>query len=85
MIETLGDGEDVVVAAGHHAQLARGDGAQRDGMTVDGLRLSLAGYQVWADALTPILTELLGPRAATDHAPPATGDPSAASSGLPNR
>ena len=35
------------------------------------------GYQVWADALKPIFTELLGPPAATDHAPPPTGDPSA--------
>jgi len=35
------------------------------------------GYQVWADGLKPILTELLGPPAATDHAPPPTGDPSA--------
>ena len=46
-------------------------------MTVDKLHLSLRGYQVWADALKPILTELLGPPAATDHAPPPTGDPSA--------
>jgi lysophospholipase L1-like esterase len=59
-------------------QLARDDGGPREGMTVDGLHLSLTGYQVWADALTPIFTELLGPPAATDHAPPATGDPSAA-------
>ena len=34
-------------------------------------------YQVWADALKPIFTELLGPPAATDTAPPPTGDPSA--------
>jgi lysophospholipase L1-like esterase len=35
------------------------------------------GYQVWADALKPILEELLGPPATEDHAPPPTGDPSA--------
>jgi lysophospholipase L1-like esterase len=46
-------------------------------MFVDGLHLSVAGYQVWADALKPIFTELLGPPASTDHAPPPTGDPSA--------
>jgi lysophospholipase L1-like esterase len=61
-----------------NARLARDDGGPRESVTVDGLHLSLTGYQVWADALTPIFTELLGPRAATDHAPPATGDPSAA-------
>jgi hypothetical protein len=36
------------------------------------------GYQVWADALAPVLTQWLGPRAATDSAPAPTGDPSAA-------
>lgn len=46
-------------------------------MFTDGLHLSLRGYQVWADALKPPLTELLGPPAATDHAPPPTGDPAA--------
>jgi lysophospholipase L1-like esterase len=43
----------------------------------DKLHPTLQGYQVWADALKPILTELLGPPASTDHAPPPTGDPSA--------
>jgi lysophospholipase L1-like esterase len=46
------------------------------GMTVDGLHLTLKAYQIWADALKPIFTELLGPPASTDHAPPPTGDPS---------
>jgi len=46
-------------------------------MMVDGLHPSVTGYEVWAEGLEPILTELLGPPAATDHAPPPTGDPSA--------
>lgn len=57
-------------------QLADPNGKLYDGMTVDGLHLTVKGYQVWADALKPILTELLGPPAKTDHAPPPTGDPS---------
>lgn len=57
-------------------KLADRDGKLLEGMTVDGLHLSVKGYQVWADALKPILTELLGPRATTDHAPAPTGDPS---------
>ncbi len=56
--------------------LAGSDGTPLQGMTVDGLHPSLQGYEVWAEALKPILTELLGPPAATDHAPPPTGDPS---------
>lgn len=58
-------------------RLADADGKLVDGMTTDGLHLALKGYQVWADALKPILTELLGPPAKEDHAPPPTGDPSA--------
>lgn len=46
-------------------------------MMADGLHTTVKGYQVWADALEPLLTELLGPPAATDQAPPPTGDPSA--------
>ncbi len=47
-------------------------------MMHDGLHPTVKGYQVWADGLRPILTELLGPRARTDHAPPPTGDPASA-------
>jgi lysophospholipase L1-like esterase len=46
-------------------------------MNADKLHPTLKAYQVWADALKPIFTELLGPPASTDHAPPPTGDPSA--------
>jgi lysophospholipase L1-like esterase len=58
--------------------LADAEGRLVEGVMVDGLHPSLAGYEVWARGLKPILTELLGPPAATDHAPPPTGDPSAA-------
>jgi lysophospholipase L1-like esterase len=57
--------------------------ADRNGMLYEGmmnadkLHPALKGYQVWADALKPLFTELLGPPAAEDHAPPPTGDPSA--------
>lgn len=58
-------------------RLADAEGKLFEGMARDGLHPTLAGYQVWADALRPVLTELLGPPAATDQAPPPTGDPSA--------
>lgn len=59
-------------------KLADGEGKLFDGvMNADKLHPSVKGYQVWADALKPILTELLGPPAKEDTAPPPTGDPSA--------
>jgi lysophospholipase L1-like esterase len=58
-------------------RLADSSGVLFDGMmNPDKLHPAVPGYQVWADALKPILTMLLGPPATTDHAPPATGDPS---------
>ncbi len=58
-------------------ELADKNGILLEGMTIDKLHPSLKGYQAWADNLRPILVELLGPPASTDHAPPPTGDPSA--------
>jgi lysophospholipase L1-like esterase len=63
-----------------NTKLADKNGILFTGMTVDKLHPSLKGYQVWADSLRPILTELLGPPASTDHAPPPTGGPSSATS-----
>jgi lysophospholipase L1-like esterase len=59
-------------------RLADASGTLFEGMMPDGLHPGPKGYEVWAEGLRPILTQLLGPPAATDHAPPPTGDPSAA-------
>ena len=58
-------------------KLADEDGKLFDGMMNAGDKLhpTVKGYQVWADGLKPILTELLGPPAAVDTAPPPTGVP----------
>ena len=56
-------------------KLADREGRLYEGMTADRLHLTPKGYQVWADSLRPLLTELLGPPAKEDHAPPPTGDP----------
>jgi len=60
-------------------KLADSQGKLFDGMMSprDKLHPEVKGYQVWADALKPIFTELLGPPAKEDHAPAPTGDPSA--------
>jgi lysophospholipase L1-like esterase len=58
-------------------KLADGEGRLFPGMmNPDGLHPTVKAYQIWADALKPILTEIVGPPAKTDHAPPPTGDPS---------
>ena len=61
-------------------RLADAAGRARPGVLheQDRLHPTLAGYQIWADALRPIFLELLGPPSATDLAPPPTGDPAAA-------
>jgi len=60
-------------------KLAGQDGKLFDGMMDPGDKLhpTVQGYQVWADGLKPVFTELLGMPAKTDHAPPPTGDPGA--------
>jgi len=58
-------------------KLADADGRLYDGLTMDKLHPTVKGYQIWADALKPILRGILGPPAAVDMAPPPTGDPSA--------
>jgi lysophospholipase L1-like esterase len=58
-------------------KLADGAGRLHDGMMGDRLHPTVKGYQVWADTLKPVLTEILGAPAKTDLAPPPTGDPSA--------
>jgi lysophospholipase L1-like esterase len=75
-ISRLADGKSIRYV-NVNDKLAAKDGKLFDGMTVDALHLSLKGYQIWADALIPIFTEVLGPRGSMDSAPPPTGDPSA--------
>jgi lysophospholipase L1-like esterase len=61
-----------------NSKLANRDDVLFDGMMGDKLHPTTKGYQVWADALKPLFTELLGSPSREDHAPPPTGDPSAA-------
>lgn len=59
-------------------RLADAHGKLYPGMTdPDQLHLTVKAYQVWADAIKPLLTQWLGPRKSSDSAPPPTGDPSA--------
>jgi lysophospholipase L1-like esterase len=57
-------------------KLADSSGRLFEGVSNDKLHPTLKGYQAWADSLKPIFTELLGPPAKEDHAPPPTGNPS---------
>jgi lysophospholipase L1-like esterase len=59
-------------------KLADSEGKLFEGMmNNDKLHPTARGYQIWADALKPIFTEVLGAPAKEDHAPAPTGDPSA--------
>jgi lysophospholipase L1-like esterase len=58
-------------------KLADANGRLLDSVSADGLHLNISGYRAWAEGLKPIFAEILGPPAATDLAPPPTGDPSA--------
>jgi lysophospholipase L1-like esterase len=59
------------------ARLVDSRGLLREEMSDDGLHLSLAAYQVWADALKPLLVERLGAALDVDLAPTPTGNPAA--------
>jgi lysophospholipase L1-like esterase len=62
-----------------NGKLAGSDGRLLKGMmnAQDKLHPTLKAYQIWADALKPVLMELLGPPSSVDHAPPPTGNPEA--------
>lgn len=76
-LEHLADGSKVRFL-NINDRLADASGRLLEGMmNADKLHPAENAYQVWADALKPLFTELLGPPAAEDHSPPPTGDPSA--------
>jgi lysophospholipase L1-like esterase len=54
-------------------KMAGPDGHPRPGVTEDGLHLSNEGYQIWADAMRPILVGWLGERPATARSAETTG------------
>ncbi len=59
-----------------NGKLADTGGSLFDGMmNPDKLHPALKAYQIWADELKPVFTELLGQPATEDHGPAPTGDP----------
>ncbi|MFC1551332.1 GDSL-type esterase/lipase family protein [Candidatus Latescibacterota bacterium] len=60
-IASIGDGKTVHFI-NVNEQMAGADGKLFEGVTDDGIHLSNMGYQIWADAMKPLLTEWLGPR-----------------------
>ena len=77
-LATFADGRRVLFL-NINDRLADADGRIVEGVLSerDKLHPTLKGYQIWADALKPIVRGLLGPPGRTDLAPPPTGDPSA--------
>src|SRR5690606_5431701 len=62
-LETFASGAERVRYLNINARLANASGQLDARFSDDGLHLNKRGYEVWAEALTPVLTELLGPRA----------------------
>ncbi|MCA9125472.1 MAG: endo-1,4-beta-xylanase [Planctomycetales bacterium] len=56
-------------------QLTGSDGKFLPGYSGDGLHLEIPAYDVWADGLKAVFTEILGPPSNTDEAPSPTGIP----------
>jgi lysophospholipase L1-like esterase len=75
-LEKLADGKQIRFV-NVNGKLADSNGALLPGMSEDGLHLTERSYEVWADALKPIIQEILGTPAAEDQAPPPTGNPGA--------
>ena len=74
-VERLADGKDIRYI-NINDKLVDSSGRFFPGMmNPDQLHPTVRTYQIWADALRPIFTEILGPPAKEDHAPPPTGDP----------
>ncbi len=76
LLEKAADGKQVRFVD-LHDKFVDEQGQIRAGLFPDKLHPALPAYQIWAEALKPIFTEVLGPPAPTDSAPPPTGDPSA--------
>ncbi len=60
-IAPLGDNRTVFFI-NFNDQLADSNGNVLDGVTTDGLHLSSQGYDIWAEAMRPLLTDWLGTR-----------------------
>ncbi len=78
LLQTMAE-EREIVWLDVQRELSDEQGEARRDLFPDRLHPSLAGYQVWADALRPLLEKHLGPPSDEDHAPPPTGDPRTAS------
>ena len=75
-LATLGE-EGRVRYVDINERLVDSRGLLSEAMSEDGLHLSVAAYQIWAEALKPILVERLGAALDVDLAPEATGNPAA--------
>ena len=74
-LEAISNADDRIHWININRDLVGSDGKLLPGVSSDGIHLELAGYEAWANALQPVLKQLLGPPSEEDHAPPPTGIP----------
>ena len=58
-----------------NSSLVDSNGKLLQEVSSDGLHLDLAGYEIWASELRPVLNQIIGAPAKEDQSPPPTGNP----------
>ena len=76
-LESIAKVDDNIHWININAKLTGSNGKLLPTVSLDGLHLEAPGYEIWASALHPVLTKILGPPTQKDQAPPPTGDPRA--------
>ncbi|TWT81541.1 Endo-1,4-beta-xylanase A precursor [Planctomycetes bacterium CA13] len=78
-LETIATADKTIHWVNINKHLLGADGKLLPQVSSDGIHLEEPGYELWAQALRPIFTKLLGPPETTDTSPPPTGIPKASS------
>ncbi len=74
-LEAISEADERIHWININDKLLDSEGKLLPAVSSDGIHLEEAGYEVWAAALRPVLTQILGPPTQVDDAPPPTGNP----------
>lgn len=74
-LQTISQADEQIHWININDKLLDSEGKLLRAVSSDGIHLEEAGYETWAAALRPVLTQILGPPSQADKAPPPTGNP----------